>query len=167
MQCGLCCNGVIFADVRSELGAAVTALNHLGAKPKNVFSRDGIKRCSIGQPCVAFVGGKCQIYSERPNHCRKFDCLMLEKLKRNERSMAASLKIVERAKRLSLNVVQLLAKLGNTEEHLPLSHRFRRAVRTMEDAARHRSGSQSYADLTVRYHELTHLLSAEFYQGDS
>ena len=108
---------------------------------------------------------KCQVYSSRPEHCRNFDCLLLEKVKTSERSFSAALKVVRRAHRLAERVGQLMMQLGNTEEHLPMANRFRHVARAMEKPGADAPKNKTYAELTLGYHELTLLLSAEFYQG--
>src|SRR5437879_4693777 len=45
LECGLCCNGVIFADVRLQAGEDATALRNLGLS---------VSRNKFSQPCSAF-----------------------------------------------------------------------------------------------------------------
>ena len=65
LQCGLCCNGVLFADVRPEPGDASPLFNG--------------GRLRVAQPCPAFNAATCAcaIYAERPARCRKFECRQL------------------------------------------------------------------------------------------
>src|ERR1051326_5270772 len=83
LACGLCCDGVIFAEVRLQPGddpapfmalagssAGVGRLAKEWAPPSGARSgfAGGQKRTKVSQPCVAFDGCKCRIYGQRPNH---------------------------------------------------------------------------------------------------
>src|ERR1041385_5603363 len=83
LECGLCCNGVIFADVRLQPGDNAPRLQSLGLKflPNR---QSQIANRKFSQPCAAFAGCKCTIYSERPTYCRKFECLLLKSVKTGE-----------------------------------------------------------------------------------
>src|SRR3974390_1809459 len=94
LACGLCCNGVIFADLNPrpedtsspfaalqssvatggtgfiETGSAERRLVPQGAGRSSFVIAQSQKR--IPQPCIAFDGCKCRIYQQRPRHCRDF-----------------------------------------------------------------------------------------------
>ena len=74
-ECGLCCNGVIFADVQLEPEDDAQLLQSLGLKFALNRKSQIVKRKFL-QPCTAFAGCQCNIYSDRPRHyCRQFECL--------------------------------------------------------------------------------------------
>lgn len=66
LDCGLCCNGVLFDLVKLQPGDNARALGALGLKIK--------KREHFPQPCSALHGVTCQIYESRPTRCRLFEC---------------------------------------------------------------------------------------------
>ena len=77
-QCGLCCDGTLFADV--ELGRAEAArLENMGLE---VEVTDG---GLLSQPCAALKGRRCSIYAHRPKCCRTFECQLLHRLISSER----------------------------------------------------------------------------------
>src|SRR6185369_8936384 len=79
LQCGLCCNGVLFADVRPERG-----------DDSRLFQQYGLR---VPQPCPAFNAGdcKCAVYSDRPQRCRKFECKQLIAVQAGQKASAAAL----------------------------------------------------------------------------
>src|SRR5262245_46751393 len=87
LSCGLCCNGVIFSDVKllaGEDAAELRALEiPLARCAKEHGEADGlaVSGWRFPQPCTAFDGCRCTIYNSRPKYCREFDCLLLKKVK--------------------------------------------------------------------------------------
>src|SRR6266481_7889876 len=77
LSCGLCCNGVIFADVKLRRGDDPAHFQALGLP---ITCSGGRKPSAAGfpQPCVALDGCRCCIYDQRPRYCRKFECLLLK-----------------------------------------------------------------------------------------
>src|SRR4051812_25402442 len=102
LTCGLCCNGVIFADVQLQPGDDATRLEALGLSLKN-FPKQKSAQTSISdsnavslkikfsQPCVAFDGCRCRIYADRPKYCREFDCALLKCVNAGEVKTAGAL----------------------------------------------------------------------------
>lgn len=120
-QCGLCCDGSLFADVRltdSELGPieAIVAYEQ----------RDDINY--LQQPCHAFCEGDCQIYSKRPVGCRRFECELLKQVKIGETTASSALDTIKRVREEISSIEELLIQLGETEESLPLSFRYESAL---------------------------------------
>lgn len=74
-ECGLCCNGSLFADV--EL--TPRECDRMEAMGFN-GSDDG--EALIVQPCGALRGTRCGIYQFRPRCCRTFECRILQEAKR-------------------------------------------------------------------------------------
>ena len=150
LQCGLCCNGVLFADVRPEPGDR-----------SPLFAG----RSRVSQPCPAFTAGDCTcaIYPERPRRCRQFECRQLLGVGAGEITAAAALRRIAKARRLAAKVEKHLAVLGYNNVKLPLKRRFQNCQRAAEagvlDAARH----GQLADLQLAMHQLTQLLAEEFY----
>ena len=85
LQCGLCCNGVIFADVAVRSISKIRILKKLGFQLTT--------RSRLSQPCAAFDGCRCTIYSQRPGQCKKFDCLLLEKVRSGQATQERAIKL--------------------------------------------------------------------------
>lgn len=150
LQCGLCCNGVLFADVRPEPGDT-----------SPLFAG----RSRVNQPCPAFDHGTCAcaIYNERPARCRKFECRQFISVRNGEITPEAALKRIRKARQLAAKVERLLAELGHEEARLSLSRRFRRCQRAAEAGGLAREQLDTLADLQLTVHELTLLLAQHFY----
>src|SRR5208337_2660907 len=74
-NCGLCCNGVLFADVELQKGDNAGRLIDLGMSLK----KKGMKR-AFTQPCQCFDGKLCKIYNDRPKRCATFECGLLKRV---------------------------------------------------------------------------------------
>src|SRR5947209_8425884 len=93
LECGLCCNGTIFADVR---------LNQ--ADQPELLRREGLRinagpggRPRLVQPCAALEGKRCRIYELRPGCCRQFECLLLKSVKAGRTDFDEAQKIISTA----------------------------------------------------------------------
>ena len=150
LQCGLCCNGVLFADVRPEPG-----------DKSPLFAG----RSRVNQPCPAFNSGTCAcaIYTERPARCRKFECRQLLGVQAGDITTDAALKRIRAARRLAAKVEELLKELGHNETNLPLSRRFKRCQRAAETGGLAPDQFDTLAELQLAVHELTLLLARDFY----
>src|SRR6516162_9000223 len=162
LECGLCCNGVIFADGQLQPGDDAPHLRSLGLKfaPNQ---KPKIKNLKFLQPCACFDGRRCQIYSDRPKYCREFECLLLKSVKAGRTDTPAALRIIRNARLRVDKVKRLLRDLGNTEEDLALSKRFRKVKRQIESAALDDDAAEKFGELTLAVHDLNVLLSEDFY----
>ena len=172
LACGLCCNGVIFADVKLRRGDDATRLQALGiplsqpaagpgAKPGAGVARRRAQR--FPQPCVAHDGCRCRIYEERPVYCREFECALLKKVKAGEATSAAAQQLIRKAKQTSEEVKKLLRELGDVEEDVALAKRFRRTSRRLEGSGLGGARAELYSRLTLAFHDLNLILHKEFY----
>jgi hypothetical protein len=150
LQCGLCCNGVLFADVRPEPG-----------DNSPLFA----DRSRVNQPCPAFNAGNCTcaIYTERPVRCRQFECRQLLGVRAGNITTVAALKRIRATRELAAKVEKLLAELGHNDVKLPLSRRFKRCQRAAEAGGLTTDQLDTLADLQLAVHELTLLLARDFY----
>lgn len=73
MQCGLCCNGTIFADVELRDKRESGVMESLGLEVEDEGGRE-----LLIQPCRALRGARCGIYASRPECCRTFECKVLK-----------------------------------------------------------------------------------------
>jgi uncharacterized protein len=159
-ECGLCCNGVIFANVQLQPNDNAARLRALGLALLQK-SKSGAEK--FKQPCTAFAGCECTIYSERPTYCRQFECLLLKSVKASQTAPTDAIKIIRSALRRVKKVKQLLQQLGDVEDTLALSKRFRRMQRKLETTPLDKETARIFGDLTLAIHDLNRLLSEKFY----
>jgi Fe-S-cluster containining protein len=172
LECGLCCNGVIFVDVELQptevrgLKSYLLRQKHSeGQEIQSPASRGKNGQAKLPQPCPAFDGCRCRIYSERPKYCRQFECLLFKNVQSGRIGRAAAARIVQTAKERGEKVHTLLRELGDTDEHSALSLRFQRAAKRFEKAPLTDDKAEIYADLTLAVHDLNMLIREAFYPG--
>jgi len=151
LQCGLCCNGVLFGDVRPEAG------------DRSPLFAGG--RSRVNQPCPALNAATCAcaIYTERPARCRKFECKQLIAVSAGEISAEAALRKIRATKKLAGKVEWLLGELGFNDTALPLNRRFKCCQRAAETGKLPAENFDTLAELQLAVHELTLLLAKDFY----
>jgi len=159
-ECGLCCNGVIFADVQLRRGDNAARLRALGLAFAQK-SKAGAEK--FKQPCTAFAGCECKIYSERPTYCRQFECLLLKSVKAGETNSDDAVRVIRSALRRVKKVKRLLEQLGDTDDSVALSKRFQRIQRKLEATPLDRESAQAFGELTLAVHDLNMLLAEKFY----
>ena len=164
LECGLCCNGVIFANGQLQPEDDPARLRSLGLKypPKR---NSKIKNQKFLQPCAAFDGCRCKIYSERPKYCRAFECLLLKSVRAGQTDMAGALRMVRTARHRVEKVKRLLRDLGDTQEDVALTVRFRKTKKRIESGPIDGATADSFGQLTLAVHDLNLLLSEAFYPG--
>ena len=115
-QCGLCCDGTLFADV--ELGRAeVSRLEVMGLE---IEDTDG---GLLSLPCAALKGRRCSIYAHRPKCCRTFECQLLQDAKLGALTVGHATERITEAHAQIQRVRDLLAQLGERQVRLPLKER--------------------------------------------
>jgi hypothetical protein len=156
LQCGLCCNGVLFADVRRERADASALFKKFGAR--------------VAQPCPAFNPSdcKCALYTDRPARCRKFECKQLLGVVAGKISDPAALKKIRAAKKLAAQVTALLEMFESNlvwpdNKKLPLSQRFQTVQRAAERGQLAPEHFDALADLQLAVHQLNATLAQDFY----
>lgn len=155
--CALCCNGVLFADVRLQPGDDAERLAGIGVKLKR---RAGIPR--FQQPCSCLDGKLCSIYSERPTRCRTFECRLLQRVQKGEVTERAALKSIRHARRRAEDVRRILRELGDTDESVSLSRRYQRMMRQPIDLSADERGIELRSELMLAVTELVHVLERDF-----
>lgn len=153
LECGLCCNGVIFADVKLRPQDDVVRLQSLGLQ---------VSATRLRQPCAAYAQGLCSIYAERPACCREFECLLLKSVNSGEVSPEVARKTISLAQARAQKVRNLLHLLGDEEEELALTARFRRIAKRFEKTELDEPQAAIYADLTLTVQDLNMTLSHSF-----
>lgn len=167
LECGLCCNGVIFADGRLEPDDDAERLDSLGLRlaPLAGAGKPTARARKWPQPCAALDGCRCRIYADRPNYCRQFECLLLKKVVSGRVGRAGALGRIRKAFALADEVRRLLRELGDEDESTALGKRFRRTRRRVESSSADRATAVLFGELTLAVHELNVVLSEEFYPG--
>jgi Fe-S-cluster containining protein len=161
LECGLCCNGVIFADVELQS----SEVQSLKSKVQSLASGGKNGKVRLPQPCAAFDGCRCRIYAERPMYCRQFECLLLKNVQAGRIGRTEASRMVRTAKERAEKVRALLRELGDTDEAIALSLRFQRAAKRFEKAPLADGKAETYADLTLAVHDLNMLVREAFYPG--
>ena len=162
LECGLCCNGVIFADVELRPEDDAVKLQALGLAFLSNRKSPIVNR-KFQQPCTAFEGCRCRIYSDRPIYCREFECLLLKSVKAGHTEIAEARRIIRSALQRVKKVKRLLQALGDADETLALGKRFRRMQRKLETSPLDAEAAQKFGELTLAIHGLNILLSEKFY----
>jgi len=162
-ECGLCCNGAIFADVQLQPGDNKARLSFLGLEMKS--SASGRAHSRFLQPCAAHEGCRCRIYSERPSYCREFECALLKNVCSKKIPKSQALQIIREARMKLAMINELLAEFENTDETLSHRVRFKQVIHQMKDRKSDRAKSIAFGDLTLAFHELNVLIAASFYPG--
>ena len=156
LECGFCCNGVIFADVKLQRGDDASRLRTLGL---------AISANRFRQPCVAWRDCRCSIYDQRPEYCRQFECLLLKNVQEGRVTFPRASHIIGSAKSQVENVMRLLRALGNNDEALSLKARFQQITKLLETETSNDEIASLYSELTLAYHDLNQLLRESFYDG--
>ena len=118
-HCGLCCDGTLFADVELVGIDEVTRLEVMGMDVENEGRNGGL----LSQPCAALRGTRCAIYDHRPHCCRVFECDLLQNAQRGAVTIERALEHIADAREQIAHVRDLLARLGNHDESLPIQER--------------------------------------------
>lgn len=122
-QCGLCCDGTLFADVELVGEPEAIRLEIMGLEVE-----DGPGAGLLSQPCAALRGTRCGIYAHRPQCCRTFECQLLQDAQAGAVSVAAAEGKIAEALRRIRRVRELLAQLGEGDASLPLKERCAEAL---------------------------------------
>jgi len=156
-NCGLCCNGVLFADVELQKGDSAGRLIDLGMSLK----KKGMKRV-FAQPCRCFDGKLCQIYDDRPKRCATFECGLLKRVQSGAMPAPAALKRISDAKKLVEKVRQLLRRLGDNDEQLALTKRYGKMMAKPIDLSAGEDTGEARGELMLAVNDLMHLLQRDF-----
>jgi len=159
LACGLCCNGVLFKDVELQPGDDAQRLRSLGLPVRNARMAKGLpnskretRNAKFPQPCAALCdGNRCRIYAERPARCREFECALFKSVAVGGTELVAALKTVRATLRRADRVRRLLRLLGDIDEHLPLSLRFKRTRKRLESGGFDDASAEAFGELTLGF----------------
>jgi Fe-S-cluster containining protein len=156
-NCGLCCNGVLFADVELQKGDDAGRLIGFGLPLK----KKGAKRVFV-QPCACFGGKLCRIYDARPARCRMFECGLLKRAQAGEMETEAALKRIAGTLRLVEKVRRLLRASGQMDECLALTHRYKEIMAGPVDLAGDERAAEVRGKLMLAVNDLMQVLYKDF-----
>ena len=157
LACGLCCDGTLFKDVELQAGDSARHLQSLHPALT-------IRNKKFPQPCAALCADKrCAIYADRPARCRSFECALFQSVAAGTTTPGAARRIIRAARQRADKVRRLLRSLGDADEHLALSLRFKRQRRRFDVVAPDKTSAKVFAELTLAVHELNLLLARKFY----
>jgi Fe-S-cluster containining protein len=161
-NCGLCCDSTLFADVEVRAGDDAKLLAQLGL----TLAKKGRGKLAFTQPCAAFDGQLCGIYSDRPKRCRLFECGLLKKVAADEMTPAAALKKIAAAKKHAEKVRGLLRSLGQRDEQMAFTHRYAAAMSAPVDLS-DADNAERHGELMLAVSDLMQLLQRDFLQHQS
>jgi uncharacterized protein len=156
-NCGLCCNGVLFADVELRAGDDAERLAELGLS----LAKKGSK-LAFAQPCACFDGKRCTIYADRPKRCRTFECGLLKRVQDGELDADAALKTIAYTKHKAEKVRVLLRQLGQKDESLAMTKRYAQAMSAPIDLSDHESQTERRGELMLAVDDLMQLFHLSF-----
>ena len=156
-KCGLCCNGVLFANVALQKGDDAQRLGELGLSLK----RKGRKQ-AFAQPCACFNGTHCRIYPDRPAYCRAFECGLLKGVQAGELEAKTALKHIAEARRRVETVNHLLQQLGQNDQQLALIQRYAQAMREPVELSGPAAGVEMRGELMRAVESLMETLQRDF-----
>lgn len=148
-ECGLCCNGVLFADVQLVREDNPLVLERVGLR---LSHRGG--KTSFDQPCSCFDGRLCTAYECRPVRCRRFDCHTLKQAGEGEITGKEALLRIHTARRKAAEVGALLRALGQTDEHLAFTTRYQAVMNQPINLAHDESAAERRGELMLAVSEL-------------
>jgi uncharacterized protein len=157
-NCGLCCDGSLFADVELRAGDDAKRLAELGL----TLGKKSKGKIAFAQRCACFDGRLCKIYNDRPKRCRTFECGLLKRVQTGEMEVDAALKTISKSKRHVEKVRSLLRQLGQTDEALAMTKRYALAMSAPIDLSDHETDSERRGELMLAVDELMRQFQRDF-----
>jgi uncharacterized protein len=174
-NCGLCCDGTLFADVELRAGDDAKRLKKLGLSLKkkkedenekeeedDYVVKKGQRKIAFTQPCGCFDGILCKIYADRPKRCRLFECGLLKKVATGEMKAGAALEKISAAKGLATKVRRLLDSFGQSGNGAALSERYAQAMGEPVDLSDETGGAERHGKLMRAFDDLMRVLQRDF-----
>src|SRR5688572_741376 len=130
-NCGLCCNGTLFADVELASVKEATTLEVMGLNIDE--DEDSSDPPLLLQPCTALRNKRCTIYPHRPKCCRTFECRLLQNVHRGTLSLEHAHLEITAALQIVTKVRTLLRELNYSDDQLSLKEQCLEALSQNED----------------------------------
>lgn len=162
LACGLCCDGSLFDNVRLGEGDDADRLKSVGLPLKR--SRAKAPVTFFPQPCSALCADRrCRVYANRPTQCRSFECQVFKDAMAGKLELAAAARVVKQARRKADEVRHLLRELGDRDESLSLTKRFRRAQKSVLSGGVDEASADVFGQLSLAMHQLDLLAHKRFH----
>ncbi len=158
-HCALCCDGSLFADVELASRAEATGLEILGLEVEEDDTSGGL----LMQPCTALQGKRCGIYAHRPACCRSFECRLLQETRSGVTSVEQATAHIRGAQQRIGRVQELLIRLGQRDERLPLGERCAEVLATERAATPERATLR--AELEAAMTDVERVIRTTFLRG--
>ncbi len=158
-NCGLCCDSTLFADVELQKRDDAKRLAKLGL----TIEKKGRSKLAFAQPCACFDGKLCQIYHDRPQRCRAFDCGLLKRVEDNKMTTTAALKKIADTKKRAEKVRSLLQTLNQHDEQMALTQRYAEAMSAPIDFS-DETQADAHGELMLAVNDLMNRLQCDFLQ---
>jgi Fe-S-cluster containining protein len=155
-QCGLCCDGSLFADVELAGQREATRLEIMGLEIEDDGGHGGL----LLLPCAALQGRKCSIYAHRPQCCRTFECGLLQNVRRGAVTVERAEEHIAEALDRIRQVKELMLQLGQRDERLPLKERCAEAL--IRDVPANPEVNRKRAELEVAMSAVEKLIRKRF-----
>jgi len=155
--CGICCNGVMFHNVRIQSNDSPRELMAFGLKLK----RKHRELFSL-QPCPAYQDSRCAIYDQRPHRCQLFTCRQLKRVASGEMSEPEALEKINEVVQRAAHVNQLLQQSGKTDPKRPLAKRYEKITAEPVDLSSDPKTVELRGQLTLAMQALEELLETDF-----
>ncbi|MDB6032558.1 MAG: Flagellin N-methylase [Verrucomicrobiales bacterium] len=153
----MCCNGVLFADVRLQKKDDPGLIRKLGLSLEKHGS--GQRFC---QPCNALKGGLCTIYQNRPTRCITFECRLLKNVSTGKVLQGTALRLIQKTRKQAEKVSSLLMQLGSKSLAQPISHRFHEVMSQPLDLSAGEDFLELRSALMKEMDDLMRLVQKEF-----
>lgn len=160
LNCGLCCDSVLFADVELRPGDDAARLAQLGL----AIAKKGRRKLAFAQPCACFDGKYCKAYNERPRQCRLFECGLLKKVNAGKMKVESAVKTISEAKTLANHVRAMLRAFGLPPDRQAMSHCYSEAMSSPINLSRGDDDTERHGELMRAFGDLMRLLEKEFLQ---
>jgi uncharacterized protein len=158
LNCGLCCDGALFADVELRSGDDPARLTRLGL----AIAKKGRRKLAFAQPCACFDGKHCKIYHDRPGQCRLFECGLLKKVNAGNMKVESAMKTISEAKMLAKSVRTFLQAFGQRPERQAMAHCYSQAMSSPIDLSHPGNVLERHDNLMRAFGSLMKLLEQEF-----
>ena len=157
LQCGLCCDGTLFADVELRAGDDAKQLKKLGLP----IASKGKSKLAFPQSCACFDGKLCRIYEQRPKRCRQFACGLLKQVEAGRLDPPTALKTIGTARKQFEKVNTLLVAMGQGDRAVALTQRFSSAMSAPINLADD-ANAENYGELMAAMDQLMQQLQRDF-----
>ena len=160
--CGMCCDGTMYRTVDVGGDDRLELLESAGL----IFSTEG-DVTSFRQPCSAFDGRCCSVYSGRPAVCREYRCLLLRRHEAGDVSYDDARNLIARTTAIRDRVRAGLTAYVGTDDTCSLDGLYRLMLAKLEAEPDPAAARREHSDLLLTVVALRVILAREFEPRDS